>query len=244
MVRSALFEGDTWHARKTPVANDFRYRVYTWLIDLDEIDQLDRDLRLLSVNRRGVCSLRDEDHVIAPNKRAALDWLNDNGVDLTDGRIQLQTSPRVFGYTFNPISLWWCWDASDELRCVIAEVHNTYGGRHAYLLEPDQGGRVETTKEFYVSPFYEVNGKYTMRFSPPGHSFKVHIGYDQDDKRVFDATWSGTRRPTTDRSVAKMLLKYPLVTLKVMALIHLQGIKLWFRGLKVIPRTAHARGGH
>lgn len=246
-MRSALYEGSTWHRRRGPVDNAFRYDVWTWLLDLDELGELDRDLRGFGVDRAAPVSLRAEDHLIVEAgrswKESVVAWLRERGVTQGVTRVELQTSPRVLGYTFNPLSLWWCRGADDEVVAVVAEVHNTYGGRHAYLLDPDQLGRVDTDKELYVSPFYTVDGTYRMRLSDPGERFDVHIGYDREGERVFDATWTGERRELTGRAVARLLLTRPWSTLRVTALIHLQGIKLWLRGLGVVPRTANPPEG-
>lgn len=242
-TRSALYQGSTWHRRRGPVDNTFRYDVWTWLFDLDELDLLDRGLPAFGVDRRAPIALEARDHLIVDPERgwkaSVLAWLRDQGVEDDIARVELQTSPRVLGYTFNPLSLWWCRDADDRVAAVIAEVHNTYGGRHAYLLQPDDLGRADADKALYVSPFYGVDGTYRMRLSEPGERFDVHIGYDRDGRRVFDATWSGERRALDGRAVARLLITRPWSTLRVVTLIHLQGIKLWLRGLGVVPRPAH-----
>lgn len=246
-MRSALYEGSTWHARRGPVENSFRYDVWTWLLDLDELDQLDRELPGFGVDRRAPVTLRAEDHLVVeagrPWKDSVVAWLGERGVTAPVATIALQTTPRVLGYTFNPLSLWWCRSPDDELVAVIAEVHNTYDGRHAYLLTPDAFGRVDVAKELYVSPFYSVDGTYRMRLSPPRERFDVHIGYDREGARVFDATWSGERRRLDGRAVARLLLTRPWSTLRIITLIHLQGVKLWLRGLGVFPRTANTPEG-
>lgn len=236
---SGLFRAQTWHTRRGPVDHAFRYRLWTWLLDLDELEDLDANLALFAVDRPAPFSLRADDHVIidpgAGWKRSVLDWLARHDVALQGGRVALQTTPRVLGYGFNPLSLWWCWDEADRLVAVIAEVHNTYGGRHAYLLRPDADGRASQPKALYVSPFYDVSGTYRMHLTPPGDRFAVHIGYDRDGRRAFDATWTGRRQPLTSRSLARLLITTPWLTLRIITLIHLQGIRLWLRGLKVAP---------
>ena len=245
-MRSALYEGSTWHRRRGPVDNDFRYHLWTWVLDLDELDELDRDLPAFGVDRRAPVALHREDHLVVEAgkswKQSAVAWLAERGVIAPVESVQLQTTPRVLGHTFNPLSLWWCHGPGDELVAVIAEVHNTYGGRHAYLLHPDALGHAQTGKELYVSPFYAVDGTYRMRLSPPGDRFDVHIGYDRDGQRVFDATWSGERRRLDGRAIARLLVTRPWSTLRVVALIHLQGVKLWLRGLGVVPRTVPPEG--
>lgn len=238
-----IYSGSTWHARHAPITNAFRYRVWSVLVDLDDLPQLAERSRLLTVDRPGVCSLWSEDHALPLDAGGVKRWLVDRGVDLRGGSVRLLTSPRVLGYAFNPLSLWWCHDLHGELAAVIAEVHNTYGGRHAYLLRPSaHDGRAATDKQLYVSPFFPVDGRYEMRLSAAADRFDVHIGYDRDGARVFDATWQGRHRPFSDRSILATLLRNPLWSVRVKALIHWQGLKLWLRRLTVFPRQAEDRG--
>jgi DUF1365 family protein len=236
MVNSALYVGSTWHARRGSVQNSFKYRVLTWLIDLDELEELQHRLRIFSVDRRNLYSLRSGDHVLGLSAAGVKDWVADQGFDGEVARVQLMCSPRVLGYVFNPLSVWWCLDAGGTATCAVAEVHNTYGGRHAYLLDLRDGPSVQQDKQLYVSPFYEVDGRYEMRLSQPGVRFNVHIGYLLDDEKVFDATWAGKRRPLDRRTLLGTLVTHPLNTFAVSALIRAQGIKLWRKGLEVVDR--------
>ena len=135
---------------------------------------------------------------------------------------------RVLGYVFNPLSVFWCHNADGELECIVAEVHNTYGGRHCYLLRPDSDGRAIADKEFYVSPFFTVEGRYHMKFSRPEDRLDIRISLQQKDKVVFVATLRGQRIPRRKR-----LLVLPQ---RVSALIYRHGIALWLRRIPVIPR--------
>ena len=141
---------------------------------------------------------------------------------------------------FNPLSTHWCYRADGSLACLVAEVHNTYGERHAYLLRPDEIGRAEADKEFYVSPFFEVAGRYLMRFSAPGPRLQISVALRQDGGTPFTASVHGTARPATLGSVLGATLRFPLMSLRVSALIRLQGVKLWLRRLPVVPRPLHA----
>jgi uncharacterized protein len=241
-VRSCLYEGRVVHERRTPVRNLFGYGVYMWLVDLAELDALDRRLWAFGSNRRAVTTIRSRDHLGDPRRsiRENLDaYLALHGIDLEGGAVQLLTNARVMGYVFNPLSVFYCQGPDGELRCVVAEVHNTHGERHCYLLRPGERGKAETEKQFYVSPFLTVDGRYRMSFAPPGDRLAIQMGLEQDGERIFAASLTGTRLPLTNRTLGRMLIRYPLMTAKVTALIHLQGLRLHRRGLAHVPHRRH-----
>ena len=233
-MRSCLYEGQVVHDRRTPVRHLFRYGVYMWHVDLDELAELDRRLWAFGADRRAVTTIRARDHLGDPRRtiRENLDaYLRLHGIDLEGGRVTLLTNARVLGYVFNPLSVFYCHGPGGELRCVVAEVHNTHGERHCYLLRPGERGRAETDKEFYVSPFLTVDGRYRMTFAPPDERLAIQMGLEQDGERIFAASLTGTRLPLTNRSLARVLVRYPLMTAKVTTLIHLQGLRLHRRGV-------------
>ena len=157
-------------------------------------------------------------------------------MDLRAGRVLMLANARVLGYVFNPITVYWCHAPNGELACIVAEVHNTYGGRHRYLLRPDSAGRAETAKAFYVSPFFAVEGGYRMRFGEPGSKLNVAIALWQDGQPVFTATLRGARRSASAGAVLRTALRRPLMPQRISALIFRHGVALWLRRLPVIPR--------
>lgn len=242
-MRSCLYEGQVVHERRTPVRNLFRYGVYMWHVDLDELPEIDSRLWAFGADRRAVTTIRSRDHLGDPRRsiRANLDaYLRLHGIDLEGGRVTLLTNARVLGYVFNPLSVFYCHGPGGEPRCVVAEVHNTHGERHCYLLHPCARGRAETDKEFYVSPFLTVDGRYRMTFAPPGDRLAIQMALDQDGERVFGASLTGRRLPLTNRSLGRMLVRYPLMTAKVTTLIHLQGLRLHRRGLRHVRHRRRA----
>jgi DUF1365 family protein len=161
------------------------------------------------------------------------------GVDVTGGRVLMLANARVLGHVFDPLSVFWCFDATGTLRCIVAEVRNTYGERHAYLLEPDTGGRAETDKRLYVSPFFDVSGRYQLRFRLDEDLVGTTIVLRRSGEPSFAASFHGRPRRATRRAVLAMSLRRPLMPLRVSALIRLHGLRLWARRLPVLPRPNH-----
>lgn len=220
------------HTRVQRLRRSFAHRGYLWLVDLDALPALPRWLRSFARFRAG-------DHLTGPGEsiRERLDaWLATRGVHLGGGRVLMLASARNLGYVFNPLSVYWCHSASGALECVVAEVHNTYGQRHCYLLRPDAHGRDEVDKAFYVSPFLTVDGRYVMRLPLPDERLAVSVTLRQDGRTAFTATLTGTRRPATPRQLLRLVARWPLVTLRTSLLIRRHGIALWLRRLPVVRR--------
>jgi DUF1365 family protein len=217
----ALYRATVQHTRRTPVDHRFRYRTCYWLIDLDRPPRLPRPLRWLGrVDARDHIDVREV--------------LADHG--LSAARIVVLTGPRTLGYVFNPISVYWCYDTDNALVAQVAEVHNTYGGRHAYVLRPDPKGRSRADKAMYVSPFHAVDGTYLLRISEPAQTVAVSVTLHRAASSPFVATLHGRREPFTLANVARAWVRFPWASLRVAALIRWQGIRLWRRGLEVQPR--------
>jgi DUF1365 family protein len=232
---AALYDTRIRHVRTGPIANRFTYRSYSWLVDIDRLPRLSAPLRPFA-------RFEARDHLGDPSAtlRQNVDaFLVDHGIDLRGGRVDMLASARVLGYVFNPLSVFWCHDRDGTLACVIAEVHNTYGERHCYLVRTDERGAARTAKEFYVSPFNEVEGEYRMRLPEPGAELSLSIVLHRDGHPPFVATVDGTRRPSTTGQIVRTVASLPMAPLVASARIHLQGIKLWKRGLPVVPRRVH-----
>jgi len=223
-VRSALYLGTLMHVRRAPARHVFRYPVSYWLFDLDELPGLERSIRLFSVNRRNVVSLRDGDHFDgAPLKEAVVDLAGDPTIE----RVLMLTQPRVLGYVFNPVSFYWCYRGDGSLSCMVAELNNTFGERLPEVLRGPEL-RYEHRKRLHVSPFFGLDQSYEYAFSEPGDEVlaRIHVR-EVDGCRPLTAVLHGRRRQLTDRSVAALLLRYPLQPLQVTALIHFEALRLW-----------------
>ena len=225
-MKASIYEVTISHARSAPLRNVFRYRSYLWLVDLDHLPRVP-----------WLARFRARDHLGDPRAtiRANLDrFLAGRGIDLGGGRVTMLAHARVLGYVFNPLTVYWCHRADGSLACVVAEVHNTYRQRHAYLLP---GVRAEVPKDFYVSPFYPVDGRYRMSLPEPDASLALSVRLDRPDGHSFAASVRG--RAVSSRALFATVLRHPWSTAAVSLRIRWQGVRLYLRGLPVIPRPAH-----
>jgi uncharacterized protein len=235
-VTPALYRTTITHARHTPVHHSFEYRSYSWYVDVDDLPRLPWWLRPFA-------RFRAADHFsdtsCEPPHGSLRGRLNaffaDHDVPVPRGRITALLQARVLGYVFNPLSVFWCHDDDGTLRHVIAEVHNTYGERHAYLLPPADLP-VATAKTFYVSPFNQVEGYYLVQAPRPGSEVDITVALHRDRQAAFVANLRGERRPATTREVAVMQIVSPLAPLLVAVRIRIQGIKLWLRRVPLVQR--------
>lgn len=232
--RARLYTTTIRHVRTQPLRHDFTHRSYSWLVDLDALPQLG----WLGVLAR----FEARDHLGSPEAsvRQNLDaFLARHGVDLGGGRILMLANARVLGHVFNPISVFWCHRDDGQLACVVVEVHNTYGDRHAYLVHPDEHGRARTAKELYVSPFNDVSGSYDLLVPEPGRRLHVAVTLRRPGHPPFTATLRGDVRAATTAAVLRLAVTRPLEPLAVTARIRWHGIRLWLRRLPVQRRPTH-----
>lgn len=233
----ALYPSRVMHRRLVAPFHRFVYRVFYVLLDVDRLDELHRRLRLFSHNRFNLVSFHDRDHGAAPGglRARAEGLLAREGIALQGGRIRLLCLPRVLGFAFNPIALWYCEHRDGRLRAIIAEVRNTFGERHCYLLA--SGGRPITyegphdkEKCFHVSPFLGLEGHYRFRLCEPGARVRLAIRETREGAPILDATLAGERRALSDARLLGQVAAMPFMALKVVAGIHWEALKLWLRG--------------
>ena len=237
---SAVYDGWVMHRRLAPRRHSFRYRVFALLIDLDELAELSGRLCLFAWNRPGALSFHDRDHGDGGDLRRWLDSrLAERGI-VADGARRVLCYPRLFGYVFNPLSVWFCHARDGRLAAIVYEVHNTFGERHSYVLPVDGDTelvRQAAAKDFYVSPFLSMDCGYRFKVRPPGGVVLIAINEHEAGKPILTATFSGNRKPLSDASLLTMLLRHPLMTVKIIAAIHFEAVRLMWKGVQ-----RHARG--
>lgn len=244
MSEAALYWTRISHRRLGRPAYRFVYALAYCLLDIDTLDATARRLQFFGHNRFNLWSFHDCDHGDGGGLRAwAETCLRPFGVELCGGRIRLLTLPRVLGFVFNPISLWYCEHADGSLRAVIAEVNNTFGERHSYVLasggEPlPAEARFEKAKCFHVSPFMGLEGRYRFALSAASERLRLVIHEYQREQPVMVATLAGERRVLNDRAILALILRMPWMTLKVVAAIHWQAVKIWWGGAELHRKPA------
>jgi len=245
-MNSCLYKARVMHNRLAPKVHRFHYDVFMFYLDLDEIDTLHKRIKFMSRNRFNLFNFRDRDHLQLPRekpdtskniKQNITDYLLANGVDIDKGRIMVLTNLCTLGYQFNPVSFYFCYDEQDRPVCSIVEVCNTFLEMKPYFLGNDvlQGDcfKLNTEKYFYVSPFIDIDTNFDFDLRIPGDRLQLKIDdYDKAGDRFFISTLSGERKPLTDSTLLLYFFSFPLITLKVITLIHWQALKLW---LKKIP---------
>ena len=243
--RSTLYVGSVMHRRLRPRAHRLRYRLFWMLLDLDEIGALARGLRLFSHNRFNVASFHDADHGDGGGRclRDQIeDHLRDAGIETGRGPIKLLCMPRIFGYGFNPLSIFFCYRPDGALAAILYEVHNTFGERHSYLIRVDSndGGIIEQNcdKAFYVSPFMDMDMTYAFRVVAPDARVSVAIRTADKDGLMLVAALRGDAVALTDLALLRAVTTYPLLTLKVIGAIHWHALRLLLKGVRLRVRPA------
>jgi len=243
-MKSAIYAGRVRHRRMKPVVHEFSYRIFMMYLDLAELPQVFKRRWFWSFRRPALARFRREDHLgdpAVPLEEAVRDLVSVKTGNRPDGPIRLLTQLSYFGYVFNPVSFYYCYNADDtELETIVAEVNNTpWGERHCYILSPDMNHgmaghkRYFPSKEMHVSPFMPMDVDYDWRFNTPNEDLTVHMENAQAGRKIFDATIVLQREEINGHSLARVLFTFPLMTVKIIMAIHWQALKLWGKGVPV-----------
>lgn len=247
-MESAFYFGTLRHRRFRPVRHEFTYGLFMAFMDIDRIRELTSISRLLSHNRFNWASFDDRDHLGEaryPLRRRLAQDAARSGLSLPDGPIFLLTHLRYLGYNFNPVSFFYCYDTSERLQLILAEVNSTFGERHNYWLSESNELPAANTKRYrrpklmHVSPFMGMKLDYTFTFTPPDERLVVHMDTIEDGQAFFDATLNLKREPWTARSLRRALLAHPWMTAKVIAAIHWEALRLYLKRAPVYPHSRH-----
>ena len=239
-LRSALYAGQVVHRRLAPRGHLFRYKVFSALLDLEELEDMHRRLWLFSVNRFNLFSFFERDHGAESAgglKRHIEEMVSDAGLRIRGGRIALLCYPRVLGYAFNPLSVYFCFDAADHLAALVYEVTNTFGERHRYVFAVDgaEDGplRHACEKSLYVSPFIGMEATYRFAIVPPSQKLAISIREEEAGTPILNASFTAEKAAMSDRTLARFALRYFAMGFKIIAGIHWEALKLWRKGIRV-----------
>lgn len=242
--QSNLYEGEITHARTKPVKHNFSFPIYTFVLDLDELELLDKEIRFFGYNRGSVFTLYDSDYLGSGQgsiKEKLKNWLTKFGYEEKYTNVKMITTLRVFKHTFNPVIFYYCLDSENNIVYHVAEVHNTFGEGHLYILKNGKRSKIGTEylvpKEFHVSPFNKVEGDYNFHFSRLKEKLDVRINVSKNNKNFFYARISGNAQKITKYKLVKLIMKYPIRTLLVIPKILAEAAKLYYvKNLEIIDK--------
>jgi len=239
---SFIYTGNVVHKRFKPKIHFFKYKVFSLLIDLSELHLLDKDLKIFSYNKFNIISFYDKDHGPRDGssvKNWVIDNLKKNNIDTNNIQIKLLCYPRIFGYVFNPLSVFYIYDKNLNLISILYEVKNTFGEQHTYVFKTDINNNLVQhmcKKKFHVSPFIEMDCVYFFRLLKPGNKISVIIDQNDKEGKILYASQDGVKSEITNSNLTKSYLKHPLMTFKIILAIHFEAFKLWSKGIKFIKK--------
>jgi len=242
MINSCIYNGTVIHKRFKPKEHFFKYRVFSLFIDLSELEMLNNKIRFFSYNRFNLISFQEKDHGERDGS-SLTKWvkkhLDENNINSENIKIKLLCYPRILGYVFNPLSVFFVYDNLEKLVSILYEVKNTFGEQHTYVFRVNDKNNLiknNCTKKFYVSPFIEMDCKYFFKILKPANKLSVVIDqYDNDGKILF-ASQDGERTELNSTQLIKSYLKHPLMTLKIISAVHFEAFKLWLKGIKKVKK--------
>ncbi len=240
-MTSSIYNGTVIHKRFKPKIHFFKYKVFSLLIDLSELDILDKKINFFSYNKFNLISFFDKDHGERDGS-SLIQWvkknLRDNQINSENIRIKLLCYPRILGYVFNPLSVFYVYNNDEKLISILYEVKNTFGEQHTYIFKVENNNLLQhnCVKKFHVSPFIEMDCNYFFRILKPAEKISVIIDQYQSNEKILYASQDGKRTEFTSSELIKSYLKHPLMTFKIISAIHFEAFKLWAKGIKFIKK--------
>ena len=240
-MTSSIYNGTVIHKRFKPKVHFFKYKVFSLLIDLSELNILEKKISFFSHNSFNLISFFDKDHGERDGS-SLINWVNknlkENNIFFEDIKIKLLCYPRILGYVFNPLSVFYVYDKKDNLISILYEVKNTFGEQHTYIFKVKNNDILQhsCSKKFHVSPFIEMNCNYFFKILKPGEKISVIIDQYQSNEKLLYASQDGKRVNFTSAELIKSYLKHPLMTFKIILAIHFEAFKLWVKGIKFIKK--------
>ena len=239
---SCIYNGQVIHKRFKPKEHFFKYKVFSLLLDLSELSLLDRELKIFSYNKFNILSFYDVDH--GPRDGTSLiSWvkenLNNNNINSNEIKIKLLCYPRVWGYIFNPLSIFFVYDKNLNLISILYEVKNTFGEQHTYVFKIDKDNQLlehSCKKKFHVSPFIEMNCLYYFKILKPTDKLSVVINQNDDNGKLLFASQDGLKNELNNKNLMISYISNPLMSFKIIGGIHFEAFKLWIKGIKLVKR--------
>ena len=241
-MNSSIYNGTVIHKRFKPKKHFFKYSVFSLFIDLSELNQLDNSIKFFSFNKFNLISFFEKDHGDRDGS-SLIKWvkknLNENNISSENIKIKLLCYPRILGYVFNPLSVFFIYNSKNKLISILYEVKNTFGEQHTYIFKVEDDLNLfqhNCSKKFHVSPFIEMNCNYFFRILKPGEKISVIIDQYHTNEKILYASQDGKRVDFNSKELLKSYLKHPLMTFKIISAIHYEAFKLWTKGIKFISK--------
>ena len=242
MIKSSIYNGQVIHKRFKPKVHSFRYDVFSLLIDLSELETLDKQVNFFSYNKFNWISFYDKDHGDRDGS-SLINWvqknLRKNNISTENIKIKILCYPRIFGFVFNPLSVFYVYNSNENLISILYEVKNTFGEQHTYIFRIEKDANLiqnNCSKKFHVSPFIQMNCNYFFRLLKPGNKISVIIDQYENEDKILYASQDGIRTDFNTKYLVKSFLNHPLMTFKIIIAIHYEAFKLWSKGIKFIKK--------
>jgi DUF1365 family protein len=242
MINSSIYNGQVIHKRFKPKVHSFRYDVFSLLIDLSELETLDKQVNFFSYNKFNWISFYDKDHGDRDGS-SLINWvqknLRKNNISTENIKIKILCYPRIFGFVFNPLSVFYVYNSNENLISILYEVKNTFGEQHTYIFRIEKDANLiqnNCSKKFHVSPFIQMNCNYFFRLLKPGNKISVIIDQYENEDKILYASQDGIRTDFNTKYLIKSFLNHPLMTFKIILAIHYEAFKLWSKGIKFIKK--------